>query len=86
MDDATVAGPDDPGRPRRLAWAELLKRAWRLDALACPKCGGRMGLIAVILDPSVAEKIITHLGLASRAPPAPRFTPELETAEVPLVD
>ena len=86
MDDTTVAGPDDPGRPRRLAWAELLKRAWRLDALACPRCGGQMGLIAVILDPGVAEKIIAHLGLASRAPPPPHVTPDVDAAEAPLID
>jgi hypothetical protein len=86
VEDTTVAGPDAPGRPRRLAWAELLERAWRLDALACPQRGGRMGLIAVILDPGVAEKILAHLRLASRAPPTRWVTPELEAADAPLVD
>ena len=73
-----MGGPDDPGWPRRLAWAELLKRAWRIDALECPKCGGRMGLVAVILDPAVAEKIIRHFDVATPAPPGvPRVVPDV---------
>ena len=78
-------GPDDPGRPRRLACAALLKRAWRIDALVCPRCGGEMGLVAVILDPAVAEKIIGHLGLASRAPPR-RLAAYPASQDAPLVD
>jgi hypothetical protein len=35
--------------------ATLLKPVWRIDALECPKCGGRMGPVAVILDPEVGE-------------------------------
>jgi hypothetical protein len=57
VDDTTVAGPDDPSRPRRVAWAELLKRAWRQGALACPKCGGRMGLVIPELDTAEAQLV-----------------------------
>jgi hypothetical protein len=87
-DDTTVPeGPDDPARPRRLAWAALLRRAWRLDALACPKCGGRMALVAVILDPAVAGKIVRHLGLGTRAPPAARrLAPDPAGADAPFVE
>ncbi|MBI5482075.1 MAG: hypothetical protein HY906_24685 [Deltaproteobacteria bacterium] len=82
-----MVGPDDPARPRRLAWAALLKRAWRIDAFECAKCGGRMGLIAVILDPQVAEKIVQHLGLGTRAPPGvPRLVPDPAGTDVPLVE
>jgi len=63
--------PDDPTRARRLDWATLLKRSFGIDALACPRCGHRMQLLAVLEDPRVAEKILTHLGLPIRAPPAP---------------
>jgi hypothetical protein len=80
-------GPDDPDRPRPLAWAELLKRAWRVDALECPKCGGRMGLIAVILDPKVAAKIVRHLGLGTRAPPAARHVTSVPAeVDAPFVE
>jgi hypothetical protein len=53
----------------RLPWAELLQRVFEVDALACPKCGGRMRVLAAITDPTVAARILRCLGLASRAPP-----------------
>ena len=64
-------GPDDPTRQRRLHWACLLKRTFGVDALQCPRCHGRMELIATIEDRDVAMKILTHLGLPTRAPPRP---------------
>ena len=86
-DDTTVAGPDDPWRARRLAWTELLKRAWRIDTRECQQCGGRMGLVAVILDAEVAAKIIRHLGVGTRAPPtARRVTPDPWDVDAALVD
>ena len=69
-----------------MAWAALLQRAWRLDALKCARCGGEMALIAVIPDPAVAEKIIRHLGLAPRAPPPRRCVFAPATQDPPLVD
>lgn len=44
--------------------------------LACPRCGGRMRVIATIEDPRVLHRILTHLGLPTevpqpRPPPAP---------------
>jgi hypothetical protein len=62
-------GPDNPGRQRRLDWAALMKRTFGVDVLRCPRCGERMRLIATIEDPSVAKKILEHLGLPARAPP-----------------
>jgi hypothetical protein len=35
----------------------------------CSNCGGQLKFIAVILQPPVIEKILTHLGLQARAPP-----------------
>ena len=52
----------------RLAWAELLKRVFATDALACPKCGGRMKVIATTTDPEVVRKVLTSLGLPPRGP------------------
>ena len=34
--------------PRRIAWADLLKRVFEVDALRCPGCGGRMRLLAAL--------------------------------------
>ena len=44
-DDAT-----EPGKPRHWAWADLMRRVFDIDVLACPRCGGRMRLIATIDD------------------------------------
>ena len=49
----------------------------RIDVLACPRCGGRMVVLATIDDPALIAQILTHLGLAlapgepalGRAPP-----------------
>jgi putative transposase len=73
---AAAAGPS--GRPgaggRALyeTWATLMQRAFGVDVLACPRCGGRLRLIATIEDAAVVEQILAHLGLSPPArPPGP---------------
>ena len=46
-----------------------MARIFALDVLECPRCGGRMRILAAIEDPSVARKILDCLGLPSRLPP-----------------
>jgi hypothetical protein len=59
-------------RPRHFAWADLLRRTFEIDVLACPDCGGRLRLLATIEDPEVIAKILRHLELPEGAPePAP---------------
>ena len=53
-------------------WAELMRRSLGLDVLACPRCGARLTLIALIEDgafPAVAIPlhVIAHAWLASVA-------------------
>ena len=65
-------------RPNR-AWAELMERSFGFDVLECPRCAGRMTLVALIRDAAVVGRILRHLGLpdevpvprAGRAPPLP---------------
>ncbi len=57
-----------PLRPRRLTWAQLLRRVFSVDAFQCD-CGGRMRILAAIDQPEVARAILECLGLSSRAPP-----------------
>ena len=52
-----------------MSWARLLERVFALDLEHCPNCGGELKLIAAIVEASVIEKILTHLGLQARAPP-----------------
>jgi len=56
------------------SWAALMHRAFAIDVLACPHCGGRLRLIATLHDPAVIRKLLAHLGMARSGPspgPAP---------------
>jgi hypothetical protein len=48
-----------------------MRRAFDIDVLACPRCGGRMRLIATIADPRVIRPILAHLGLPTEVPRPP---------------
>ena len=53
-----------------------------LAGLACPRCGGRLRLIALIDQVPVILKILRHLGLPSEIPaPAPARAPPLLNAD-----
>jgi hypothetical protein len=41
------------------------------DVLACPRCGGRLRLVALIEEAAVIERILRHLGVPTEVP-APR--------------
>lgn len=58
-------------RPGALRWAELMRRTFGFDVLACPRCGGRLRLIALIEHASVIQRILRHLGLPTEIPRAP---------------
>ena len=54
-------------------WATLLKKVWDVDALKCPKCGGKMKIISFIEQSSLIKRILKHLDLRedTRPPPEP---------------
>ena len=54
---------------RRKAWARLVAKAHELDVMACPKCGSRMSVIALITDPAQIRRIIACLDRHGRGPP-----------------
>ena len=56
---ATLSGP--AGR----RWADLMRRAFEVDVLACPRCGGRLRLVALLEAGTVTARILRHLGLPS---------------------
>jgi len=45
-----------------------MRRAVDIDVLACPRCSGRMRLLATIEDPRVIRQILAHLGLPTEGP------------------
>jgi hypothetical protein len=44
-------------RPGAYQWAELMRRTFGLDVLACPRCGGRLRLVALIDQAPVIQRI-----------------------------
>ncbi|MBF0363844.1 MAG: transposase [Oligoflexia bacterium] len=47
-------------------WAELLKKVFKIDALICKKCNGRMSIVGEITNSKVIDKILTVLNLAHK--------------------
>ena len=74
-------GPEPPAR-YRLPWAELLRRVFLVDALDCPRCHGRMRIVAAVTSPDAAERILRHLGENPAPPPiaGPRAPPGQDQA------
>ena len=63
-------GAHAQGETPHMSWARLLlKRVFDIDIECCPNCGGALKIIAAIEDPPVIVKILSHLGLPTRAPP-----------------
>jgi hypothetical protein len=70
-----------PAPPRHWAWANLMRRAFDLDVLACPRCGGRLRLLGTIEDPVAIRAILDPLAASSSAldRPPPAATAEAAT-------
>jgi hypothetical protein len=78
--DAHVEASASEVTPRPVArgasWADLMHRAFEADVLACPRCGGRLRLTALIEASAVTRRILTHLALPADVPrPAPARAP-----------
>ncbi len=71
-------------------WADLMRRSMGVDVPGCPRCGGRLRLIALIDDPAVIQRVLHHLGLSTAVPkvrparappqPLPRAAPVTQVA------
>jgi hypothetical protein len=61
-----------------LPWADLLRRAFGIDVMVCPKCAGPRRVLAAIYDPTAIARLLAALGWTAagadpsgcRAPPA----------------
>ena len=62
----------DRRQMHRIDWAELLRRVYRVDALACPRCECRLEFIAVVTERSAIRRVLEHLGEPVTGPPATR--------------
>jgi uncharacterized protein YbaR (Trm112 family) len=73
------AKPAKTTRSYRVPWADLLRKVFALDVLACPECNGRMRLI--MAEARVAKRILDHFGEDSTGPPPARAQAQQETLE-----
>jgi hypothetical protein len=58
-----------------------MQRTFGFDVLACPRCGGRFRLVALIEHAETVRRILRHVGLLAEVPPprparAPPWRPE----------
>jgi hypothetical protein len=54
--------------PSYRPWAELLARTFVVDVLDCPKCHGRMRLLAMVEDPASVARFLAAVGEATEVP------------------
>lgn len=66
LGEPNASGPQH----KRKQWADLMRRAFGYDLLTCPNCGGKMQLLACVMERSAIRKILSHL----RLPPDPPAT------------
>lgn len=55
-------------KSKKMDWAELLSRTFGIDTSHCNACGGKMKILAAILETSVMQKILIHMGLPPKPP------------------
>ena len=91
---ATAPNPPESSREDAIArpshrhwpWAQLMHRAFEIDVLACPLCGGRLRLIATVEDPGAIREVLGALALSGapldRPPPAPKSLDTSSTADL----
>jgi hypothetical protein len=75
QDDLTpsILEPEGSSSEYRKNWARLIQKIYEVDPLTCPKCRGRMRILAFIEDEEVIKKILKHLGLwGQKARPPPK--------------
>lgn len=61
-----------------------MQRTFGFAVLACNQCGGRLRLLALIQEPAVIGRILSHLGLPTDVPrPRPARAPPEDATRWP---
>ena len=72
-----IKEPLSSSKEYRRRWSDLIKKVYEVDPLICPKCGGKMNIVAFVKEQLVI-KILTHKGLpqaCSHSPPEEKKAP-----------
>jgi hypothetical protein len=74
-------------------WRQLIHKVWEVDPLVCARCGAEMKIIALIDNPAVIRRILTHLRLWRKrkgnergAAPPVQSAPDADLAYEPVDD
>jgi len=54
----------------------MIRKVYDVDPLRCPRCGGRMIVVAFLTEPAVVDRTVRHLELtfvAEKPPPSWTF-------------
>lgn len=62
------AAEDSDSGERRMTWARLLNRVFKIDVTKCLYCRGEVKVVGAILERAAIEKILNHLGLPADVP------------------
>jgi hypothetical protein len=65
---ATDAAQAAPKRGTYRPWAELLRRTFGVDVLSCPRCQGRMKLLAMVTDAKSVARYLANIGEPTEVP------------------
>jgi hypothetical protein len=76
-----VSGTSRVDNSQNECWSELMKRAFELDVLECPRCLGTMRLIACIMERDAIRAILGSMGLPADSPDfaPPQLIPQRES-------
>jgi hypothetical protein len=67
-DAAEDTAPSCKGMSRYRPWAQLLRRTFGIDVETCPRCGGRMRLLAMVTEPKNVARFLRHLSEPTEPP------------------
>jgi len=84
---ASANGKDDSAAAplsRHWAWADLMRRAFDIDVLACSRCGGRLRLMGTVEDPDAIRAILAAVALSRSWRTGHRRWPRRWTPTTPL--
>ena len=63
-----TSNQDGTSNERRMSWAKLLNRVFKIDVTKCLYCRGEVKVVGTILERAAIEKILNHLGLPAHVP------------------
>ena len=68
LEAGSVAKDEKPDAQKRMSWAKLLNRVFKIDVTECQFCRGEVKVLAAVLERKAIEKILNHLGLPTEPP------------------